>query len=160
MNHRLAAAGVAAVLLLAGCGNTDGNGHDEHSGPQTGAGSGQPGDPAQARRTIDVAMKDTLQFDPSMVQVKQGETVTFRIANTGKVVHEFTLGDEQVQKDHDQEMQGMTGGMSDEPNGRSVEPGQTEDLTWTFPDQAATVLYGCHIPGHYSGGMKGTITVA
>ncbi len=36
--------------------------------------------------------------------------------------------------------------------------GDDKDITWTFT-KAGTTLYGCHEPGHYVAGMKGTITV-
>ncbi len=39
-----------------------------------------------------------------------------------------------------------------------VPPGQTVTLVYTF-DQPGTLLYGCHVPGHYAAGMRGTITV-
>ena len=40
----------------------------------------------------------------------------------------------------------------------TVPPGQTRRLTWTF-DEPGTVLYGCHVLGHWAAGMKGTIVV-
>jgi uncharacterized cupredoxin-like copper-binding protein len=39
-----------------------------------------------------------------------------------------------------------------------VAPGETEEITWTFTDAGGT-LYGCHEPGHYEGGMVGSIEV-
>lgn len=43
-------------------------------------------------------------------------------------------------------------------NAIRIEPGETAELTWTFTDPG-TVLMGCHEPGHYDAGMRGTITV-
>lgn len=40
----------------------------------------------------------------------------------------------------------------------TVPAGTTKQLTWTFTT-AGTTLYGCHEPGHYASGMKGTVTV-
>ena len=39
-----------------------------------------------------------------------------------------------------------------------VAPGETATLVYTF-DEPGTLLIGCHVPGHYAAGMKGTITV-
>ena len=51
------------------------------------------------------------------------------------------------------------GGMAhDDPAGISVMPGETKELTHTF-DAAGQTLAGCHVAGHYGGGMKATITV-
>jgi uncharacterized cupredoxin-like copper-binding protein len=43
-------------------------------------------------------------------------------------------------------------------NAVKVGPGETAELTWRF-DETGTLLYGCHEPGHYEGGMVGTIEV-
>ncbi len=45
--------------------------------------------------------------------------------------------------------------MSD-ANAVEVGPGETKELTWTFTT-AGTTLYGCHEPGHYASGMRGSI---
>lgn len=106
-------------------------------------------------------MLDTLRFDPSDVAVGKGETVTFRIVNAGKIMHEFDLGDEKYQSDHEKEMRDMGSEhhMGGQPNAVSVEPGETKTVTWTF-SEAGTGIYGCHVEGHYAGGMKGTVTVS
>jgi uncharacterized cupredoxin-like copper-binding protein len=52
------------------------------------------------------------------------------------------------------------GGMGhDEPNGISVEPGETKELIRTFEAPGET-LAGCHEAGHYAAGMKAAITVS
>lgn len=160
MRNRLVVLGLLIAVALTACAGGDGNDKGEHGGTGKEFGSGQPGDAARASRTVNINMKDALQFEPTSVMANSGETITFRITNTGQLVHEFVLGDKEFQDEHEKEMMGMAGGMGDEPNTRTVEPGQTEDLTWTFPAKPGTVLYGCHVPGHYAGGMKGTITVA
>jgi uncharacterized cupredoxin-like copper-binding protein len=40
-----------------------------------------------------------------------------------------------------------------------LEPGETEETFVTF-DEAGEILFACHEPGHYDGGMVGTVTVA
>jgi len=125
---------------------------------------GQSGDPAKANRTIDITATDALTFEPVSVTVKMSETVTFRVRNAGQTVHEFMLGDEQAQMDHEREMQQMAkltpaAEMMDELNMIFIMPGETKEITWTFT-KAGQLEYGCHEPGHYPAGMLGEITVS
>ena len=46
----------------------------------------------------------------------------------------------------------------DEEMGIGVEPGETKELTVTFPE-ADSILAGCHVAGHYAGGMKASIEI-
>lgn len=68
------------------------------------------------------------------------------------------IGDEAAQAEHEQEMAEMGGMSHDDPSGVAVPPGETRELTYTF-DHAGQTLAGCHVAGHYVGGMKATITV-
>ena len=110
-----------------------------------------------AAREVAVRMTDALRFEPASFEVKAGETVRFVLTNAGKVRHEFFVGSEADQRDHEAEMRSM-GMAHDEPNGISVEPGQIKTLEITFA-AAGDLLAGCHEPGHYDGGMKATIAV-
>ena len=38
-------------------------------------------------------------------------------------------------------------------------PGETIVTTVTFPS-TGSLLFGCHLPGHYAYGMRGMITIA
>jgi uncharacterized cupredoxin-like copper-binding protein len=123
---------------------------------------GHPADASEADRTIEIEALDTLKYDPADdITVHVGETITFKVQNSGQLEHEFGLGTEEDQADHEQEMQEMaTSGMAmhDDPNAFAMMSGETKELTWTFTEPG-TVLYGCHVAGHYAAGMKGTITV-
>jgi uncharacterized cupredoxin-like copper-binding protein len=149
---------VATGLLVAGCG-----GGGSSSDPTLSAGGG-PGDASKATRTVEVRAGDDLRFQPDHVDVKVGDTVTFHVVNVAKIEHDFTLGDEKAQDAHEKEMQAMSGdsghmhSMGDSASAIHVPAGGAKDITWTF-SEAGTVLYGCHEPGHYASGMKGTITV-
>jgi uncharacterized cupredoxin-like copper-binding protein len=48
--------------------------------------------------------------------------------------------------------------MADEANRIFMEAGETKQVTWTFPE-SGTVIYGCHMPGHFGQGMRGNVTV-
>lgn len=123
------------------------------------ANPGQPADPTEATRVIEITGSDDFRFDPAEITVQAGDIVTFRITNVGNAAHDFTMGDEAMQQEHEEEMLEMGGmSMSDEPNAVTVAPGEVKEITWMFTD-AGTVLIGCHQPGHYSAGMRGNITV-
>jgi uncharacterized cupredoxin-like copper-binding protein len=158
---------VVMVVAIAACGSDDPasqagheSGNADHETDTGGAPFpfGEPGDQANADRTIDVAALDTLEFDPDSITLRAEDTITFVVTNEGKNVHEFVIGDESYQQEHAAE---MSGGHQMEmgANGIEIGPGETKSLTWTFTE-AVEVLYGCHERGHYEGGMVGTIEVA
>jgi len=153
--HKKAVLALLFGAVLGGCGGGGG------TTATTGAGAaGAPGDPAKATRTIDVRAGDDLRFQPDAVSAKVGETITFNVPNGGKLEHEFTLGDAAAQTQHEKEMKSTSGGQMSmaQPNSVDVPAGATKQLTWTFTAPGST-LYGCHEPGHYAAGMKGTVTV-
>lgn len=113
-------------------------------------------------RTITIDATDTLKFTPDNLTIREGETIAFVVTNTGSIPHEFVIGDEAVQTEHEQEMADGTeeemDEMGDKPYAIDVPPHETVTLVYTF-DDPGTLLYGCHVPGHYAAGMVGTITV-
>ena len=148
---------LALALILAACGQETG----ETTTPET-TGSefafGSPADPADADRVIEIETNDALRFEPADITVAPGETVTFRLSNDGSVVHDFTLGDQATQDEHEAEMSEMDGMAHDEPNVATIPAGETAELAWTFGDEGI-VLVGCHQPGHYAAGMVGRVTI-
>ena len=150
----LIAVGVIASAVLAACSN-GGDGGDADGG--SGSNGGET-------RTVEIQTLDALSFDPSEVRAEVGETVRFVISNQGTVEHEFLIGDAATQEEHETEM--SAGAASPMDHGESAEtplvrvaPGETKELTWTF-EEAGTLQYGCHVPGHYAGGMIGSIIVS
>ncbi len=106
---------------------------------------------------IEVQLTDEFRISPDEINVPLGEPVTFVITNVGAIEHEFFVGTEEEQAEHEAEM--ASGGMAhDEPMGVSVAAGATKELTITFTDPE-TLLAGCHETGHYGAGMKATIRV-
>jgi uncharacterized cupredoxin-like copper-binding protein len=140
---------LALALVVAGCST---------GGSAPGASSaGSPASSSPAGTRLDVSLTDALRIEPAAITVPAGVPVTFVVTNTGSTDHEFFLGDEAAQAAHEDEM--AEGGMAhDEPDGITVSPGETRELTYTFADDGTT-LAGCHLPGHYAGGMKAEITV-
>lgn len=167
----------ALALGLAGCGSDDADtgddtaagdmdmaddDHEDDGDDHESFAFGEPADAGDADRTVEVEMHDDLSYSPATIEVEAGETVTFEVTNAGAAVHEFTLGDASTQDEHEAEMQEMmaegTTMEHTDPNTLSLEGGASGELTWHFTE-AGEVLFGCHQPGHYAGGMVGTIDV-
>ena len=139
----------AAALLIAAC-SSGGGATASPSAPSTPAASA-------ASNRIEVTLTDQLRIEPAPLTALAGVPITFVVTNTGAIQHEFYIGDEAAQAEHEQEMQ--AGGMAhDDPAGISVPAGETKELTYTF-DGPGETLAGCHEPGHYASGMKATVTV-
>lgn len=97
------------------------------------------------------------RFDPETIEVERGETVRFVIRNTDPIDHEFILGDDEVQRVHED---GTEARHAPRPGEVSVPAGATVVTTYTFPLEDGTLILGCHLPGHYGFGMRGTVSIA
>ncbi len=109
-------------------------------------------------RTLSVVMHDDMTFEPAAFTVKAGETVTFDVRNAGQIAHEYFVGTQVEQDEHETEMRQPMAAGHDHPTGVHVDAGKSKALSMTFV-KAGTFLVGCHEPGHWAAGMKGTITV-
>ena len=118
---------------------------------------GSPGDPSAANIEVLIEAHDSLRFTPAIIEALPGDTVTFVVRNDGDEVHELVLGDEDYQAAH---AVGMSEGhaMGLMSNKVTVKPGRRGTITWTFT-KPGEVMFACHQPGHYEGGMVGTIQV-
>jgi uncharacterized cupredoxin-like copper-binding protein len=144
------------------------------------SGAGSVGKASEVSRTIDVVMMDNY-YEPENIDIKAGETVRFKIANKGSLVHEFNIGTADMHEGHQKEMVMMVqhgiiqGGMlnremmkMDMGNGKTMEhndpnsvllaSGETAEIIWTFPSDAE-IEFACNVPGHYQSGMVGDITI-
>lgn len=120
---------------------------------------GIAGDAKAVKRTIDVRMTDAMRFTPDRIAVRQGETLRFRIHNTGKLMHEFVIGTKAENAKHAELMIKFPNMEHDEPYMAHVSPGKTGEIIWTF-NRAGTFEFACLIAGHYQAGMVGTIAVS
>ena len=125
----------AATLTLAGCGG---------GGAQAGR-----------VRTIEIDVHYST-FSTTAIDVHAGETVRFKIRNRDPIAHELIVGDQAVQDYHEHGTEAHHGGR---PGEVSVARGSTAETAYTFISRG-TLLFGCHLPGHWAYGMKGTITIA
>lgn len=154
MKSRYLALAPALVLLVAAC-----SGGGSTSSPSVAASTpSSAASPSTAAQRIEVKLTDALRMEPAEMTVKAGQQVTFVVTNTGAIQHEFYLGDEAAQGEHEQEMMSAGGMTMDEPDGLVLKPGETKELTHIFSTAGASIA-GCHETGHYAGGMKAAITV-
>jgi uncharacterized cupredoxin-like copper-binding protein len=119
---------------------------------------GREGDPKKVSRTINVDMSDKMRFTPAQLTVKRGETVRFRVKNSGQVMHEMVLGTMDELKKHAELMRKHPGMEHDEPYMAHVATGKSETMVWQFT-KAGEFYYGCLVPGHFEAGMIGKVTV-
>jgi uncharacterized cupredoxin-like copper-binding protein len=119
---------------------------------------GREGDPNSVTRTITVDMDDRMRFTPGDITVKRGQTVRFRVKNSGKALHEMVLGTMQELKAHAEMMKKHPGMEHDEPYMAHVAPGKTETFVWQFT-KPGEFYYGCLVPGHFEAGMLGKVKV-
>jgi uncharacterized cupredoxin-like copper-binding protein len=123
---------------------------------------GRPGNPAKATRTIEIAMGETadgaMVFEPRGISVKRGETVRLKLVNAGEMDHELVLATREENDKHAIEMMKNPDMEHDDPNGRRLVPGASDEIVWHFT-KAGTFDFACLIPGHRDAGMHGSVTV-
>lgn len=110
------------------------------------------------KRTIEIQMLDTMRFTPDRIEVKQGDTVRFKLTNTGKVLHELVIGTQPVLEEHAALMKRFPNMEHDEPYMAHVPVGKTGEIIWTF-NRAGDFDFACLLPGHFEAGMVGKILV-
>lgn len=119
---------------------------------------GKTGDPKSVSKTIELGMSDELTFTPNQVTVKAGQTIRFVVKNEGEVLHEMVIGSAEELIKHSMMMEKFPEMEHEEPYMAHVKPGKSGEIVWTF-SKAGTFEFGCLIPGHFDGGMRGTIVV-
>jgi uncharacterized cupredoxin-like copper-binding protein len=150
--------GLTGLLLLAGPVLA----HDDAGPSHKKFEAGQPGDPKQPSRTVDMTMRETedakMMFTPDKIEVRRGEQVRFLLKNDGKTDHEFMLDSIEHNARHKIAMEKNPDMEHDDPNGKRLAPEKTSEILWRFT-KAGTFEYACLIPGHYESGMHGIVVV-
>jgi uncharacterized cupredoxin-like copper-binding protein len=112
----------------------------------------------QTTQTVVVTMHHS-RFQPEVVRVAPGTTVRFLLRNTDPIDHEFILGDDAVQRRHEQGREREHHG--EVPGEVSVAAGSQATTTYTFRRGGpASLEFACHLPGHYAYGMRGVTLVS
>lgn len=120
---------------------------------------GIAGDAKAVKRTIEVSMTDKMRFSPDNIAVAQGDTIRFRIKNTGVLMHEFVIGTKKENETHAALMMKFPNMEHDEPYMAHVPAGKAGEIVWTF-NKPGEFDFACLIAGHFQSGMIGKITVA
>jgi uncharacterized cupredoxin-like copper-binding protein len=119
---------------------------------------GRPGDPRKVKRAISMDLSDAMRFFPENVSVKRGDTVRFKLRNSGQLPHEMVIGTMDELKKHAALMKQNPHMNHDEAHAAHVRPGESASLVWQFT-KAGEFHYACLVPGHFDAGMIGTIVV-
>lgn len=85
-----------------------------------------------------------LQIASDHLTLTAGVEYTFVVTNDGALVHEVII---EPAGEVDEPLEGDVGTSQIE----DIQPGETEQLTWTF-DEPGTYQFACHVPGHYEAG--------
>ena len=119
---------------------------------------GIAGEPARARRTVDIRMSDDMKMMPNHIDVREGDTLRIRAINAGKVLHEIVIGTGDELKAHAEMMKKFPNMEHDEPYMAHVAAGKQGEIVWTF-NRPGDFEFACLIAGHFEAGMRGTIRV-
>jgi len=146
---------ILAVPVASGCGGADDNGDGGQAAAPAPTTTKTPTQSPAASRALTIGMIE-FAFEPKDAVAKRGN-VTITASNDGKVVHELVVlkTDEDPaklpKKDNEVDESTSVGEIAD------VEPGATKKTTFELaPGKYAMV---CALPGHYEGGMYGSLTV-
>lgn len=119
---------------------------------------GIAGEARAVRRTIDIAMTDDMRFTPSVIEVREGETVRLRLRNRGKELHELVLGTRATIDEHAEQMKKHPTMEHDDPWMAHVKAGRTGELVWHF-NRPGDFDFACLVGDHYELGMAGRVRV-
>lgn len=92
---------------------------------------------------------------PSELALPAGTTVKFVIHNTDPIDHELIVGSRTVQIRHEAGTEPTHGIV---PGEITIPAGESAITTYRFRGRGV-YLMGCHLPGHFAYGMRGTIRV-
>jgi uncharacterized cupredoxin-like copper-binding protein len=132
-----------------------------HSHEMEGLSAGEPGNPKELSRIIQVTMEERdgkMLYVPAKVEIRKGETIKFVIYNNGELDHEFVLATTKENLKHAEAMEMNPEMEHDDPNATRVAPKQTSEMIWKFT-KAGQFEFACLIPGHRDAGMIGTVAV-
>jgi uncharacterized cupredoxin-like copper-binding protein len=105
-------------------------------------------------RAVEVTIRYS-RFLPATLEFSPGTTVRFVLRNTDPIDHEFIVGDKDVQDRHETGTERKHGAV---PGEVSVPAGSEASTTYIF-SEPGTLFIGCHLPGHYAYGMRGSVRV-
>ena len=93
---------------------------------------------SEAGVVIEIEATD-FAFSPPSFEIPTGATVTLKLTNSGVVPHNIDLPELSIVVE--------------------AEAGETQEITFTAPTEAATTEFLCNLPGHKESGMTGAVVV-
>jgi len=97
-----------------------------------------PAGAAEDVRTIEIVAKE-FTFQPSQIQVEQGQKIRLKLVNEGRLSHNLHLQGSDVKT-------------------QTIQSGDTDTIELTA-EETGTVKFHCNVPGHKPAGMKGELVV-
>ena len=155
MRRSLALALLAALSFTPMALADEGHAHDEALV------YGEPGNPDEPARLVQVTMKELdggMKFIPNVLKIRTGEQVKFVVRNGGELDHELVFATLEQNLAHGLEMAKNPDMEHDDPNAAKVAPGDVQEIVWKFTN-AGEFDFSCLLPGHREAGMFGTIVV-
>lgn len=109
-------------------------------------------------------------FRPANVTLSAGERAVVRLNNASSVEHDFYVGQQpdpvntRYAVDFFRDVEVEFTGKGKVMRGGNVfrvlvQPLSAAQITFTVPERKGNYEIGCFLPGHYQGGMKGTLVV-
>lgn len=170
----LGLAGASAGMLLAACGNSEGNGDSASSGENASTGETSGGAASgQADRTVTLHPEgNQMRYRETEFTVAPGETIELVFDNTAtspSMQHNVVILDTPPEDEFFQKVGegGMEAGSRNDyvPDMEIVrahtaiaKPGETVSTTFTAPEETGDYGYVCTYPGHWAT-MRGTMHV-
>ena len=112
---------------------------------------GRPAEPAAIEIQVHFS-----QFEPASITVPAGQPITFVLANTDPIDHEWIVGDA---ASHARHRTGTEPAHDARPTEMTLPAMSERRTTITFPEPGV-LTFVCHLPGHEAYGMTGTLVVA
>jgi uncharacterized cupredoxin-like copper-binding protein len=105
-------------------------------------------------RTITIEVNHS-RFSTEKIDVRRGEKIRFVVHNNDPIDHELIVGPMDVHLRHETGTEKVHPPV---PGEVTVPLFTAAETTYTF-DVPGTMLFGCHLPGHWAYGMQGKIRV-
>ena len=112
------------------------------------------GGDGSARPTV-VLTAHHSKFNPARIAVEAGTTVRFVVRNDDPIAHELIIGPQEV---HDRHEKGTESYHPPKPGEVTIAASEEAATTYTF-GAPGVVVFGCHLPGHWTYGMRGEVVV-
>ena len=165
---------IAAFGLLAACNKTPENGGAAASNAsENAAPAAAAPDPSLPEVKVQITGNDLMKYDVTDIQAKPGQKVTVTMKNAGTMPkvsmgHNFVLL--MPEQDPMNFVEASQTSMGTDFIGPDVKnkvlahtkllgPGESDTISFAAPRKPGVYTYICSFPGHYTIGMKGTLTV-